>query len=138
MKSSDQVLKNRIDEPLLFGSLKELGLNIMLEIVVLPFFEEQRAPVLRILTDRGTEFCGKAESHPFELYLAKQRLDLRKQTVSVKDFTRRSCQSFTKFHFAKDFTFRLMSCKKILTNGFAIIITRERTKARRAVAELRW
>ena len=105
---------------------------------VLPFFEEHRAPVLRILTDRGTEFCGKAESHPFELYLAKQRLDLRKQTVSVKDFTRQSCQSFTKFHFAKDFTFRLMSCKKILTNGFAIIITGERTKARCAVAELRW
>lgn len=27
---------------------------------VLPFFEENQLPVLRILTDRGTEYCGKA------------------------------------------------------------------------------
>src|SRR5215216_1871139 len=26
---------------------------------VLPFFEEHKVPVLRILTDRGTEYCGK-------------------------------------------------------------------------------
>jgi len=29
---------------------------------VLPFFEEHKLPLLRILTDRGTEYCGKAES----------------------------------------------------------------------------
>lgn len=26
--------------------------------------------VIRVLTDRGTEFCGKAESHDYQLYLA--------------------------------------------------------------------
>jgi transposase InsO family protein len=30
---------------------------------VLPYFAEQNVPVLRILTDRGTEYCGKLEQH---------------------------------------------------------------------------
>jgi len=37
---------------------------------VLPLFEEHQLPMLRILTDRGTEYCGKAESHDYQLYLA--------------------------------------------------------------------
>lgn len=41
----------------------------MLNDKVLPFFEEQNLPLLRILTDRGTEYCGKPEWHEFELYL---------------------------------------------------------------------
>ncbi len=36
---------------------------------VLPFFEGHAIPVLRVLTDRGTEFCGTADKHPYELYL---------------------------------------------------------------------
>ena len=36
---------------------------------VLPFFEEQNVPVLRVMTDRGTEFCGSQDKHPYELYL---------------------------------------------------------------------
>jgi len=31
--------------------------------------------VLRILTDRGTEFCGKPESHEYELYLVLNDID---------------------------------------------------------------
>lgn len=30
---------------------------------VLPFFEEQQVPLLGILTDRGTEYCGPREHH---------------------------------------------------------------------------
>jgi len=41
----------------------------MLNDVVLPFFEEEQLPLLRILTDRGTEFCGKPDYHQYELYL---------------------------------------------------------------------
>jgi len=37
---------------------------------VLPFLESQGLPLLRVLTDRGTEYCGKAERHDDELYLA--------------------------------------------------------------------
>jgi hypothetical protein len=36
----------------------------------LPFFEGQGVPLLRILTDRGSEFCGAIEHHEYQLYLA--------------------------------------------------------------------
>ena len=42
---------------------------------VLPFFEEQEVPLLRILTDRGTEYCGKREHHEYQLYLALVDID---------------------------------------------------------------
>ncbi len=37
---------------------------------VLPFFAEHGMGVLRMLTDRGTEYCGKPETHDYQLYLA--------------------------------------------------------------------
>ncbi|QGP49060.1 Integrase core domain protein [Piscirickettsia salmonis] len=37
---------------------------------VIPWFEERDTPLLRILTDRGTEYCGKIEHHAYQLYLA--------------------------------------------------------------------
>lgn len=37
---------------------------------VLPFFAEQALPLLRTLTERGTEYCGKLERHDDPLYLA--------------------------------------------------------------------
>lgn len=36
---------------------------------VLPMYEEQGVDLQRILTDRGTEYCGKIENHPYQLYL---------------------------------------------------------------------
>jgi transposase InsO family protein len=42
---------------------------------VLPFFEQYEIPVLRVLTDRGSEYCGRPESHPYELYLAIEDID---------------------------------------------------------------
>jgi len=45
---------------------------------VLPFFESQSLPMLRILTDRGTEYCGKAEHHDYQLYLALNDIEHRK------------------------------------------------------------
>lgn len=42
---------------------------------VLPFYEEQQVPLLRILTDRGTEYCGNPERHEYELYLAIENID---------------------------------------------------------------
>ena len=37
---------------------------------VLPFFEQQAVPLLRVLTDRGTEYCGSLQHHEYQLYLA--------------------------------------------------------------------
>jgi len=42
----------------------------MLNDWVVPWFEEQGVGLLRILTDRGTEYCGKVETHDYQLYLA--------------------------------------------------------------------
>jgi len=42
---------------------------------VLPFFEEQGVRLLRVLTDRGTEYCGNPERHQYELYLAVEDID---------------------------------------------------------------
>ena len=36
---------------------------------VLPFFDKEGISVLRVLTDRGSEYCGRTETHPYELYL---------------------------------------------------------------------
>ena len=41
----------------------------MLNDRVLPFFEEHGVALLRILTDRGSEYCGNRESHAYALYL---------------------------------------------------------------------
>jgi transposase InsO family protein len=42
---------------------------------VLPFFEDHGIPVLRILTDRGTEFSGALDKHPYELYLELNEIE---------------------------------------------------------------
>jgi transposase InsO family protein len=42
---------------------------------VLPFFDEHAIPVSRVLTDRGTEYCGGPEHHEYELYLAVENID---------------------------------------------------------------
>src|SRR3954470_6935876 len=42
---------------------------------VLPFYEEHGVPLLRILTDRGSEYCGNRESHEFALYLDLENIE---------------------------------------------------------------
>lgn len=42
---------------------------------VLPFFDQYQLPMLRILTDRGTEYCGRMDQHDYQLYLAINDID---------------------------------------------------------------
>lgn len=42
---------------------------------VIPFYEEHGIRLLRILTDRGTEYCGAREHHEYELYLSIEDID---------------------------------------------------------------
>ena len=42
---------------------------------VIPFYEEQGIPLQRVLTDRGTEYCGTHDRHEYELYLAVEDID---------------------------------------------------------------
>lgn len=62
---------------------------------VLPFYESQGLPVLRILTDRGTEYCGKVEQHDYQLYLAINDIDHTK-TKAMSPQTNGICERFHK------------------------------------------
>jgi hypothetical protein len=42
---------------------------------VLPFYEEHGIPLCRVLTDRGSEYCGNPERHEYELHLAIENID---------------------------------------------------------------
>lgn len=42
---------------------------------VLPCFEQHEIPVNRVLTDRGTEYCGAPERHESERYVAVENID---------------------------------------------------------------
>lgn len=42
---------------------------------VLPFYAEHGIPLVRMLTDRGTEYCGTPDRHPYELYLAVEDIE---------------------------------------------------------------
>ena len=53
----------------------------MLNDKVLPFHEQHELPVLRILTDRGTEYCGRADRHDYQLFLAINDIDHTKTKV---------------------------------------------------------
>jgi transposase InsO family protein len=62
---------------------------------VLPFFEEHGIVVNRVLTDRGTEYCGSPEHHEYELYLAVEDIDhTRTRTKSPQ--TNGICERFHK------------------------------------------
>jgi hypothetical protein len=42
---------------------------------VLPFYEQHDLRLLRVLTDRGSEYCGSRERHEYQLYLAIEDID---------------------------------------------------------------
>jgi transposase InsO family protein len=60
---------------------------------VLPFYEANELSVLRVLTDRGTEFCGKVEQHDYQLYLAINDIDHTK-TKAMSPQTNGICERF--------------------------------------------
>ena len=62
---------------------------------VLPFYAEQKVDLLRILTDRGTEYCGKVEQHDYQLYLAVNDIEHTK-TKAQSPQTNGICERFHK------------------------------------------
>ena len=67
----------------------------MLNDRVLPFFNAQELPMLRIITDRGTEYCGRVEQHDYQLYLAVADIDHTK-TKARSPQTNGICERFHK------------------------------------------
>ena len=88
---------------------------------VLPFYEANQLPVLRILTDRGTEYCGKVEQHDYQLYLAINDIDHTKakarhpQTNGICErFHKTILQEFYQITFRKKLYSDLLELQKDL------------------------
>ena len=62
---------------------------------VIPFFDEHEIPLCRVLTDRGTEYCGNPEHHEYELYLAIEDID-HTRTKARSPQTNGICERFHK------------------------------------------
>lgn len=65
----------------------------MLNDKVLPLYQESNIPLLRILTDRGTEYCGAREHHEYQLYLAIEDID-HSRTKARHPQTNGICERF--------------------------------------------
>ncbi len=62
---------------------------------VVPFYDEHDIRLLRILTDRGTEFCGAREHHEYQLYLDIENID-HSRTRAKSPQTNGICERFHK------------------------------------------
>jgi transposase InsO family protein len=78
-----------------YGRKHALIATDMLNDKVLPFFEEHGVRLLRVLTDRGTEYCGAREHHEYELYLAVEDIDHSK-TKARSPQTNGICERFNR------------------------------------------
>lgn len=84
----------------------------MLNDKVLPWFVEQEVHVQRILTDRGTEYCGKVDHHAYELYLAVEDIDhtkTRSYSPQTNGFVERLHKTM------KDEFYSMIFRKKVIT-----------------------
>jgi transposase InsO family protein len=62
---------------------------------VLPWYEEEGIPILRVLTDRGTEYKGKIEHHAYELFLSIAGIE-HTTTKAYSPQTNGICERFNK------------------------------------------
>jgi transposase InsO family protein len=76
---------------------------------VLPQYQEWGMPVKAVITDNGTEYCGK-ETHPYELYLSLNDIEHRRTKVKsprtngfVERFNRTVLNEFFRTAFRKKF-----------------------------------
>jgi transposase InsO family protein len=67
----------------------------MLNDKVIPFFDSQKIPLLRILTDRDSEYCGNREHHEYVLYLDLENID-HTRTKAKSPQTNGICERFNK------------------------------------------
>lgn len=108
----------------------------MLNDSVLPFFGEQDVSLLRILTDRGTEYCGQREHHEYQLYLAVENIDHSRTRAKppqangiCERFHRTMQDEFYSGRFARS-SIRLSStCRPIWTTGWKSTINIGRIRA---------
>lgn len=84
---------SKITQAKLYHSKDGLTAADLLNDRVIPMFEEHDISLLRILTDRGTEYCGKKQEHPYQLYLAIEDVD-HTRTKARSPQTNGICERF--------------------------------------------
>ena len=89
----------------------------MLNDKVLPFYEEHGLPVLRILTDRGTEYCGRADRHEYRLFLAINDLDHTRTKVRTNGICERFHKTILQALYPVAFRKKVYDGIKMLQNG---------------------
>ncbi|MGH1438424.1 MAG: IS481 family transposase [Lewinella sp.] len=80
---------------------------------VVPIYEEHEVRLLRMLTDRGTEYCGKIETHPYQLYLDLEDIDHTK-TKAKSPQTNGICERFHRT--IQDEFYAIVFRKKVFTS----------------------
>lgn len=83
----------KVAEAKLYTAKNALAAAELLNDRVVPFYEEHQILLSRILTDRGTEFCGKPQSHAYQLYLAIEDID-HTRTRAKSPQTNGICERF--------------------------------------------
>src|SRR6195256_2761007 len=103
---------------------------------VVPFFDEKEVKLSRVLTDRGTEYCGNPEHHEYELYLAVEDIDhSRTKTKSpqtngiVERLHKTMLNEFYRIAFRKKLLPRSGSYRTTSTNGSKVTTRKDRIKA---------
>ena len=80
---------------------------------VLPFFEQQDIPLLRVLTDRGREYCGTLQHHEYQLYLAIEGIEHTRTKVRSPQ-TNGICERFHRT--IQDEFYQMAFRKKVYTS----------------------
>jgi transposase InsO family protein len=80
---------------------------------VVPFFDDHDIRISRMLTDRGTEYCGSSQSHEDQLYLAIEDID-HTRTKTKSPQTNGICERFHRT--VLDEFYRVAFRKKIYTS----------------------
>jgi len=75
----------------------------MLNDRVLPWYEEQDVRLLRILTDRGTEYCGNRDHHEYELYLDVEGIEHSRTKAFLSDTYSLPPATFYSYHVNRHF-----------------------------------
>jgi hypothetical protein len=108
---------------------------------VIPLFDAHQVKLCRVLTDRGTEYCGNPEHHEYELYLAVEDVDHSRtktkspQTNGIAErFPKTILNEFYRVPFASGSTARSTSCRRTSTPGSKATTRNGRTRAAGASA----
>ena len=80
---------------------------------VVPWFEQHHVPLLRILTDRGTEYNGSLQHHEYQLYLALEGI-AHTRTKARSPQTNGICERFHRT--VQDEFYQLAFRKKLYTS----------------------